>query len=279
MSFEHNSTQPVQYEIFCNCKLQDCRCGENNVFEWTWDKEQATDDVVLSEQNLEIQFRYNHFGIKAVKGNKLLEKEKHHYWEIKILNHIPGTNIVIGVGTNNMDLNGIKDDFYLGFNYQSYVFSSRGYIQHNEDKCSYGPSFGQGSLVGIYLNTWRGTLEFFLNRKPLGIAFNELRGIMLYPLVGSRNSESKIRLTHSCSVPASLQVECLAVLKSSQREYLSTMLPGLQHLSKSIFADILKKNLSDNDEEKDDLDFLTDCMIFDEYDFALVGCGRKKEKK
>lgn len=65
-------------------------------------------------------------------------------------------------------------------------------------------------------------------------------------MVSSSAAQSKVRLTHSCSIPASLQVECLAVLKSSQREYLVAMFPGLRHLSESIFADILKKELRKN---------------------------------
>lgn len=78
---------------------------------------------------------------------------------------------MVGVGTNKVDLNSTKHVFcsFLGLDQESFGFSYRGYIQHAGEKRSYGPCFGQGSLVGIYLDTWRGTLEFFLNRKPLGI--------------------------------------------------------------------------------------------------------------
>lgn len=78
----------------------------------------------------------------------------------------------------------------------------------------------------------------------LGIAFTGLRDFMLYPMVCSTAAQSKMRLTCSCSVPVSLQVTCLSVLKSSHRAYLSTMFPGLRYLTQSIFADILKTHSS-----------------------------------
>lgn len=77
---------------------------------------------------------------------------------------------MVGVGTNKVDLNNTKHIFcsFLGIDRESFGFSYQGYIQHGGEKRKYGPCFGQGSLVGIYLDTWRGTLEFFLNRKSLG---------------------------------------------------------------------------------------------------------------
>lgn len=171
---------------------------------------------------------------------------------------------MIGVGTSNVNLNSAEHDFcsFLGHDRESFGFSYHGYIQHAGKKLNYGACFGQGSLVGVYLDTWRGTLEFFLNRKPLGkfiilqistylyfslqyfydlgIAFTGLRDFALYPMVCSTAAHSMMRLTYSCSVPASLSVSCLSVLKSSHRAYLSTMIPGLRYLTQSIFADILK---------------------------------------
>lgn len=63
-------------------------------------------------------------------------------------------------------------------------------------------------------------------------------------MVCSTAAQSRVKLTHSYSVPASLQVTCLSVLKSSHRTYLSTMFPGLRYLTESIFAEILKTHSS-----------------------------------
>ncbi|XP_076666206.1 SPRY domain-containing SOCS box protein 3 isoform X2 [Andrena cerasifolii] len=277
----------IDREKFCtSCTTQDCCCEENNGscvdYEWEWDEDHATYGVVLSKQNSEVIF-HNAFscGTAAVRGNKLLEKGRHHYWEIKMLTPIYGTDVMVGVGTSKVNLNSTTTIFcsLLGLDQESFGFSYVGYIQHCGKKRNYGSYFGEGSLVGVHLDMWRGTLEFWLDRKPLGIAFTGLRDIMLYPMVCSTAAQSKMRLTYSCSVPASLQTECLAVLKPSHKEYLTAVYPGLRYLSESIFASILQRHLHDTDDEVDDLKFLTDYMIFDDFDFALVGAGRTKKKK
>ncbi|KOC64761.1 SPRY domain-containing SOCS box protein 3 [Habropoda laboriosa] len=243
-----------QYERFCNCTFQDCCCGETNVHEWVWDNKNSTYAIVLSENNLEVKLHDEYsLGTAVVRGNKLLEKGRHHYWEVKMLTTVYGTDIMVGVGTNKVDLNGPKQSFcsFLGLDQESFGFSYLGYIQHAGKKHTYGPCFGKGSLVGVHLDTWKGTLEFFLNRKSLGIAFTGLRDIILYPMVSSTAAQSMMKLTCSCSVPVSLQVKCLSILKSSHRAYISTMFPGLRHLTQSIFADILKAQSNEEDDESE----------------------------
>ncbi|XP_078035522.1 SPRY domain-containing SOCS box protein 3 isoform X7 [Augochlora pura] len=232
-----------EHTRFCDCLSEDCRCGEENdaVFEWEWDKNNAASAIVVSEDNLTVQFHNGvSFGTSAIRGTKLLKKGRHHYWEVKLLTPTYGTDLMIGVG----------------------------YIQYCGRKKKYGSTFGQGSLVGVHLNTWKGTLEFFLNRKPLGIAFTGLRNTMLYPMMCSTAADTKVRLSYCSSAPASLQLECISKLKSSQRDYLLNMFPGLHHLFDSIFAKILKKEINDDDD--DDYDDDDDLRFLDEYDFALV---------
>ncbi|XP_076233958.1 SPRY domain-containing SOCS box protein 3 [Calliopsis andreniformis] len=270
MSFVYNSLQLMQYEKFCNCVPLSCRCGETDVYEWAWDKDHVSSTIVLSEHNLEVQF-HNRFscGTAAVRGEKPLEKGRHHYWEVKMLSPIYGTDNMIGAGTSKVDLDSAKNVFcsLLGLDQESFGFSYQGYIQHAGRKRNYGACFGQGSLVGMHLDAWRGTLEFYINRRPLGIAFTGLQDTVLYPMVCSTAARSKLRLNHSSSIPVSLQIECLAVLKPSQKEYLSAMFPTLRYLSESIFANILKKRSNKIDEKKalKDLTFLRNCMELFEY--------------
>lgn len=77
---------------------------------------------------------------------------------------------MVGVGTANAELHNANEDFcsLLGQDQESWGFSYRGYLQHDGKTCKYGTTFGQGNLVGIHLDTWTGTLQFFINRKPLG---------------------------------------------------------------------------------------------------------------
>ena len=76
---------------------------------------------------------------------------------------------MVGVGTSKANLN--EEDMFcslLGKDRESWGYSYKGYIQHDGKTKGYTSCFGQGNLVGVHLDTWKGHLQFFLNRKPLG---------------------------------------------------------------------------------------------------------------
>jgi len=77
---------------------------------------------------------------------------------------------MVGVGTANAELDNAGELFcaLLGRDQESWGFSYKGYLQHDGKVYKYGTTFGQDNLVGVHLDTWSGTLQFFLNRKPLG---------------------------------------------------------------------------------------------------------------
>lgn len=77
---------------------------------------------------------------------------------------------MVGVGTAKADLVNARTTFcsLLGSDRESWGFSYHGQIQHNGIKQNYAVEFQGGNLVGVHLDTWKGTLEFYLNRKPLG---------------------------------------------------------------------------------------------------------------
>lgn len=43
-----------------------------------------------------------------------------------------------------------------------------GLLHHKGDKMNFSSRFGQGSIIGVHLDTWHGTLTFFKNRKCIG---------------------------------------------------------------------------------------------------------------
>jgi len=279
MSLDCGFIRLADHEKYCDC-TRDCNCGENNVHEWAWDESLVPNESVLSRQNLEVEFHFaGSSGTSAVRGNKVMDKERHHYWEVKMLTPVYGTDVMVGVGTvkAELDMRGVFCSL-LGHNHESWGFSYRGNLQYGGEKREYAKCFGQGSLVGVHLDTWKGTLQFFLNRKPLGIAFTGLRNLELYPMVSSTAAQSKVRITHSCSAPASLQLDCLAVLRPLQRSYLSAAFQGLRYLSKSIFADILR-NRREDEEEEEEYEFPEEFLILDDFDYALVGFGRRRKRK
>ncbi|KAG5332211.1 SPSB3 protein, partial [Acromyrmex heyeri] len=257
---------------------------ENDFFsskhEWTWDEKLSTSSIKLSDNNLNVTFHPVYStGTAVVKGNKLLEKGRHHYWEISMITHIYGTDVMVGVGTANAELHNASERFcaLLGQDRESWGFSYKGYLQHDGKTCKYGTTFGQDDLVGIHLDTWTGTLQFFINRKPLGVAFTKLNNIILYPLISSTMAQCVMKLTYSCSISVSLQTTCLTVLSPWQKAYLSKKFPGLRYLIQNIFADILQKSI-DCDNEEDNVEFPAQYIILDDFDYALVGFGIKKKK-
>lgn len=56
----------------------------------------------------------------------------------------------------------------LGIDSNSWGYSYHGYVQYNQSKVKYGSRYGLGTLIGVHLDMYRGTLEYYLNRQPLG---------------------------------------------------------------------------------------------------------------
>lgn len=77
---------------------------------------------------------------------------------------------MVGVGTNKADLTSPVNCFcsLLGKDSESWGYSYKGFLQHRGQLKEYSACFKQGSVVGVHFDSWRGTLQFFLDRKPLG---------------------------------------------------------------------------------------------------------------
>ena len=60
---------------------------------------------------------------------------------------------------------------------------NNGQIMNGTDTKSYGPSFGDGDVIGVHLDIVNGLLSFSLNGKHLGIAFNSTQLKQLYATV------------------------------------------------------------------------------------------------
>ncbi|XP_011870585.1 PREDICTED: SPRY domain-containing SOCS box protein 3-like isoform X3 [Vollenhovia emeryi] len=243
--------------------------GNDDVFsskhEWTWDKKLTSSSLKLSDDNLNVTFHPVYStGTAVVKGNKPLEKGRHHFWEILMITHLYGTDIMVGVGTANAELHNAVEDYcaLLGRDQESWGFSYKGYLQHDGKTCKYGTSFGENNSVGVHLDTWTGTLQFFIDRKPL---------------VSSTMAQCEMKLSYSCSTPVSLQTACLAVLSPSQKAHLATKFPGLRYITQNVFADILQKTIDYDQEE--DIEFPAEYIILDDFDYALVGLGVKRKKR
>lgn len=80
-----------------------CQCGEDvGRVEWTWDtckpsaepgESMERSDVVFEDNMVTFHPIYSQ-GTAVVKGNTPLEHGMHHYWEIKIMSFLTGTDLV-----------------------------------------------------------------------------------------------------------------------------------------------------------------------------------------
>lgn len=49
---------------------------------------------------------------------------------------------------------------------------NEGLFQHKGDKVKFSSRFGQGSIIGVHLDMWHGTLTFYKNRHLIGMFFD-----------------------------------------------------------------------------------------------------------
>ncbi|KAH0561001.1 hypothetical protein KQX54_010925 [Cotesia glomerata] len=71
------------------------------MYEWAWDERLTSRKSLLSQNNLEVKFHPGYSdGTVAVRGDKILSKGRHHYWEVEMLSQIYGTDVVSSYSLN-----------------------------------------------------------------------------------------------------------------------------------------------------------------------------------
>ncbi|XP_064151423.1 SPRY domain-containing SOCS box protein 3 isoform X4 [Loxodonta africana] len=149
------SAVPVTGESFCDCDSQseasfcggrhsthsgkDCRCGEEDEhFDWVWDDLNKSSATLLSCDNRKVSFHVEYScGTAAIRGTKELG-EGQHFWEIKMTSPVYGTDMMVGIGTSDVDL----DKYH-------HTFCSL--LGRDEDSwgLSYTGACGGGGAVGL----------------------------------------------------------------------------------------------------------------------------------
>ncbi|MEE6497380.1 hypothetical protein FKM82_002732 [Ascaphus truei] len=225
------SAVPVTGESYCGCdsqndaycsslhtfnQIKSCQCGEeDDYFDWVWDDGSKSTATVLSSDNRKVSFHMEYScGTAAVRGNKVLSKGQH-FWEIKMTSPVYGTDMMVGIGTSDVNLDKYRHTFcsLLGKDAESWGLSYTGLLQHKGDKSSYSSRFGQGSIIGVHLDTWHGVLTFYKNRKCIGVAATQLRNKKLFPMVCSTAAKSSMKVIRSSCCRTSLQYLCCARLR------------------------------------------------------------------
>lgn len=221
---------------FCDCEVDTdddimCHCGEDfDASDWNWEEPPCSNQVKVELSHNQREVLFNpvvSVGTSAVRGTIPFLPGRQYLWEIKMLSTIYGTDVVVGIGTTQVDLTAHSQKFIalVGNDSESWGFSYRGDILHAGNRSSYGPSFGKGSIVGVHLNMWTGTVEFYLNRQRLGVAFQVSRSQALYPMICSTMKNCAMRLVSTLSWPVSLELSCLQSISSMPQ---LSDIPGLK---------------------------------------------------
>ncbi|XP_022598818.1 SPRY domain-containing SOCS box protein 3-like isoform X1 [Seriola dumerili] len=220
-------TVPVIGESFCQCDRQeelspgyilisDCVCGEEDQgFDWVWDENCKSSGAFLSCDNRKVSFHSDYScGTAAIRGTKELA-DGQHFWEVKMTSPVYGTDMMVGIGTSEVNLEKFKYSFgsLLGHDEDSWGLSYTGLLQHKGDKVKFSSRFGQGSIIGLHLDTWHGTLTFYKNRHCIGVAATRLQNKKFYPMVCSTAAKSSMKVIRACYTPTSLQYLCCARLR------------------------------------------------------------------
>ncbi|XP_017273842.1 SPRY domain-containing SOCS box protein 3 isoform X2 [Kryptolebias marmoratus] len=223
------STPPLTGESFCLCEPQeevgqgfgvtsDCVCGEEDqAFDWVWDERCMSSGAFLSCDDRKVSFHSDYScGTAAIRGTKELS-DGQHYWEVKMTSPVYGTDMMVGIGTSEVNLEMFKYSFgsLLGHDEDSWGLSYMGLLQHKGDKVKFSSRFSQGSIIGVHLDTWHGTLTFYKNRHCIGVAATRLQNKKFYPMVCSTAAKSSMKVIRACHTPTSLQYLCCARLRQT----------------------------------------------------------------
>ncbi|KAI8979333.1 concanavalin A-like lectin/glucanase domain-containing protein [Mycotypha africana] len=155
-----------------------------------WWREVKNKNLDISLNGLEIYCRGNgkdDTEIGTVRGNRAIKRQCGiYYFEIEVLSK------------------SIDNDIAIGFSKQAYNFDrfpgwepdSWGY--HGEDGklyagqglgISYGPKWGSGDIIGCGVDYRNKSLFYTKNGRYLGKAFQKIKNVDLYPIVGMRTAE------------------------------------------------------------------------------------------
>ncbi|XP_045562107.1 SPRY domain-containing SOCS box protein 3 isoform X3 [Salmo salar] len=260
------SAVPVTGESYCTCdsqaepsynprlrgfhRIKDCHCGEEDQdFDWVWDDSNRSMATLMTCDNRKVNFHTEYScGTAAIRGSKELA-DGQHFWEIKMTSPVYGTDMMVGIGTCDVSLDKYRHTFcsLLGKDDDSWGLSYTGLLHHKGDKVNFSSRFGQGSIIGVHLDTWHGTLTFFKNRKCIGVAATELQNKHFYPMACSTAAKSSMKVIRSCFTPTSLQYLCCARLRKLLPECPDTLSvlplpPGLRHLLHNKLGWVLRLN-------------------------------------
>ena len=195
--------------LLCDCG--EMSAGDDDTFDWNFEGGELTETACVRLGGRGINFLHASWRSEKAKVKVLILKLKHkcsffsegnavcrgnsplspdclHFWEIKPDVEVYGNAAVIGIATSNFDVVSATRSYHSGLGKdqdgESWGYNYGGEWIHKStvtfsQKKVFPRHWGVGSIIGVLLDRCKGTLEYYLNREPLGVAF---RGKIVYHL-------------------------------------------------------------------------------------------------
>lgn len=120
----------------------------------------------------------------------------------------------------------------------SWGLSHKGVLWHGNQTRRYTDVIlEQGMVIGVHLDLYRGTLSYYINGKPMGVAFRGLNtvGEKLYPMIGSTPGGTEMAVTLKTCRYLSLEEKCYHTITTAVR--------SRTHIDKLPLPKIMKDHL------------------------------------
>lgn len=156
---------------------------EKGVSAWSFDPDYESSPNVLVHARTELTFLPDPSSASSVQSNLPLPKlNEVYYWEVKMFDLPPGTNVSVGLATKPYP------SFRLpGHARHSVAYHSSGEKSYNYPftTMSYGPPLKEGDVLGLGYRPRTGSVFFTRNGRKMEDAFTGLNRFNLFPTVGA----------------------------------------------------------------------------------------------
>ena len=184
-----------------------------NVDNWSWNVDKKAKEVTLCDKNKDKATFPRKLSCCAsgIVGTQALES-KTHYWEVTVSNEMPATTL-LGICTAGAeaDLTTLMCARDIMMNEECWMLLSSGMLRQDGKLRRFkGFHDKQDTVVGMLLNRTQGTLSYFVDGVPLGVAFRGIQNVAqpLYPIVASSHCTEITLGTRISNSSGSLQDRC-----------------------------------------------------------------------
>ena len=189
---------------------------------WKWnveDKASLVDVVGVEKRGLTFTNHFFDWGNIGIRGDKPLDKNTLHYWDIYI--PIVYGKMMFGISTKDTTLYSAFE-YLLGKDDQSWALSNKGLLWHNGESKRYTDEFDimEAVVIGVLFDGNEGTVTYYKDGVCLGVAFSGLDKVEknLFPIVSSSDNNSRMTVVTALRSYTNLQDRCRATILFNLQE-------------------------------------------------------------